>query len=192
MLIIDRRDKHSGFSLIEVMVTLTITVVGLVGLATLQLQANRATLDTGNRSQAVWITQDLINRIRANPEGNYDTNNEAVDCAAPARICVAFHNGNSRQAAQSCSAQQLAISDLWEVACGTPATASTGTIRSSSANFIANPQLIINDSNADQRIEITLSWDSRTSGKNSADKTIYAIDAQENTSRSELTTVVYR
>ena len=66
---------HQGFSMVEVLVTLAITIIGLVGLASLQLQASRSASDTGNRSQAVWIIEDLTNRIRANTGGleNYDT-----------------------------------------------------------------------------------------------------------------------
>jgi type IV pilus assembly protein PilV len=40
-----------GLSLIEVLVTITITSIGLMGLVSLQMQAVRATTDSGNHSQ---------------------------------------------------------------------------------------------------------------------------------------------
>src|SRR5690554_1070475 len=58
--------RHKGFSMIEVLVTIFITVIGLLGISSLQLQSNRAVQDSGNKSQAIWILKDLSNRINAN------------------------------------------------------------------------------------------------------------------------------
>ena len=55
--------NQSGFSMLEVLITLGISIIGLVGLASLQLQTTRAVSDTANRSHAIWIAEDLANRI---------------------------------------------------------------------------------------------------------------------------------
>jgi type IV pilus assembly protein PilV len=117
------RKHKKGLSLIEVLVTITITSIGLMGLVSLQLQAVRATTDSGNRSQAIWVFNDIINRIHANEEFSSDyVTPVPVDCAAPpAVICSSYHTGTALvQAAAICTGTQLAAWDLYEVACGTP------------------------------------------------------------------------
>ena len=55
----------SAFTLVEVMVTLAVTTIGLVGLSAMMIEAGRTVQDSGNRSQAIWIVEDLTNRIIA-------------------------------------------------------------------------------------------------------------------------------
>ncbi len=59
--------KDSGFSIIEVLVALLITAVGILGVAGLQvmsLQQNRSAL---LRDQALQAGNDILDRMRANP-----------------------------------------------------------------------------------------------------------------------------
>ena len=66
--------KQRGFSLIEVAVTLalvSVTALGLAGLQTVTMRANNNALV---ESQAATLAQDVIERIRANPEGDYIVN----------------------------------------------------------------------------------------------------------------------
>jgi len=61
--------KISGFTLLEVMVALLVSAIGLLGLAALQVSA-RNNLDTSFQySQASRLAQDLAERMRANPVG---------------------------------------------------------------------------------------------------------------------------
>lgn len=193
-MLISKIKKDKGFSLLEVVITMAITIIGLVGLGTLQIQANRATADTGNRSQAVWMTQDIINRIRANSESliNYNTGNQAVNCqAVPAQKCASYHAGGaSSVTAANCDGAALAAFDLWDVACGTLADINTN-LRSSAADFIANPQLTVVVA-ADSQVSINLSWDTRTNGTDQNGNAVYAANADNiNTSRTNLNTVFY-
>jgi len=55
---------QAGINLVEVMVALIITTTGLLGLSTLQLKSMRAAEDAGQRSHAIWMTNDLVNRMR--------------------------------------------------------------------------------------------------------------------------------
>lgn len=68
-----RREK--GFGLIEVLVSLLILAVGLLGLGSLQTTGLTMTSEARNRSQAVFIAEDLFERARANRENlnGYDT-----------------------------------------------------------------------------------------------------------------------
>jgi type IV pilus assembly protein PilV len=62
---------QTGMSLIEVMVTLVILAIGLLGAATVQLHALKYTDSAMLHSQASFIAYDMMDRIRANPEANY-------------------------------------------------------------------------------------------------------------------------
>jgi type IV pilus assembly protein PilV len=55
-----------GMTLIEVLVTLVIISVGLLGVAALQLTTVRNNLDAFVRSQAAVLASDMFDRIRAN------------------------------------------------------------------------------------------------------------------------------
>ena len=59
---------QQGSSLLEVMVAVLITAVGLLGLAALQNTSLKLSYDSYLRTQASFMAYDLIDRIRANPE----------------------------------------------------------------------------------------------------------------------------
>jgi type IV pilus assembly protein PilV len=58
--------RQSGFSLIEVLVTIAILMIGLLGLAALQTNATVAEMEAYQRSQALVLVQDMADRIAAN------------------------------------------------------------------------------------------------------------------------------
>ena len=60
------QSRQSGFSLIEVLVTIAILMIGLLGLAALQTNATVAEMEAYQRSQALVLAQDLADRIAAN------------------------------------------------------------------------------------------------------------------------------
>ena len=186
--------KQRGINMVEVLVTIVITSVGLLGLNSLQLQASRSTLDSGNRSQAVWILEDLTNRMRANLVGidDYHTGGE-MTCGTAPTICSSYHSGSTKvMAATSCNAQTQAKSDLHEVLCGFGATVSGSEVTfSSAANFIASPSLnVVVDAN--KNAKITLGWDVRTSGQDTSGKAVYAADsANLKTQRASISTEVH-
>ena len=78
--------RESGFSLIEVLVTIAILLVGLLGLAALQTNATIAEMEAYQRSQALVLVQDMADRIAANKSeaASYkmdDIGLTAVSCA---------------------------------------------------------------------------------------------------------------
>lgn len=113
---------QSGLTLIEVLVTVIISSIGLMGLVALQLRSIEATSDAGNRSQAIWLFNDIVNRIHANEvsSSSYLTATPYV-CPAQAPIaCTTYHTGDLRVVSANCDATQMAAWDLFEVACGSP------------------------------------------------------------------------
>ena len=56
-----------GFTLIEILVTLVLVSVGLLGVAALQLTSLRSNQESYVRSQASVLSADILDRMRANP-----------------------------------------------------------------------------------------------------------------------------
>jgi len=133
-----------GSSLIEVLITLLIFSIGMLGMAALQLNALQGTSDSAQRSQATWILQDIAERIRANPQGTAANYAAAPDCTAvPANRCADYYNpeAGAKVNASSCSAAQMAAFDRWEAQCSYSAIGTFNTIegRFSGRDFITAP-----------------------------------------------------
>lgn len=58
-----------GLTLIEVLVTLLILSVGMLGVAALQLTSMRGTQDAYFQTQAVALARQIVGAMRANPDG---------------------------------------------------------------------------------------------------------------------------
>lgn len=61
-----RRHAGTGFTLIEVLVTLVVIALGLLGLAALQVRTQQAEFEAYNRIQALVLLDAIVNRINAN------------------------------------------------------------------------------------------------------------------------------
>ncbi|MDO6638727.1 type IV pilus modification protein PilV [Shewanella sp. 5_MG-2023] len=59
--------KRNGFSLIEVMVSLVILTVGLIGIFNLHIVSKRGSFESFQQTQASYYANDIINRMRLNP-----------------------------------------------------------------------------------------------------------------------------
>lgn len=62
-----RRQAARGFSLLEVLITMLILAVGLIGSVGLQLSGLAYTQAAYQRSHATTVMSDLVERMRANP-----------------------------------------------------------------------------------------------------------------------------
>ena len=60
------RSIQHGFSMIEVLVTIAILMVGLLGLAGLQTRVSTAEFEAYQRAQAIVLLQDITDRMVAN------------------------------------------------------------------------------------------------------------------------------
>ena len=58
--------KQRGVTMIEVLVTIVIVTIGLLGLAGLQARIQAAELESYQRVQALILLQDMVDRIKAN------------------------------------------------------------------------------------------------------------------------------
>lgn len=103
---------NSGFTLIEVLVTMLIMAIGLLGLAGIQVTGMRNNLSAYNRSQATQLAYDMADRMRANVANAgtfgasvYTTIDPISDAVAQAS-CIAV--------AGACTAAQMAQQDLFE------------------------------------------------------------------------------
>lgn len=69
------RGRQAGFSLVEVLVTLAILALALMGLAFLQAQGMQLNDSAYSRSQATVLVGDIIDRMRLNDDNaaDYDT-----------------------------------------------------------------------------------------------------------------------
>ncbi len=105
MMMTTKRSAEAGFTLIEVLVTVLIMAVGLLGLAGLQLTALQYNHSAYMRSQATMLANDIADRMRANAvaerAGAYDVGTAAVDTDC---------NNN----ATGCTTSELAGNDLFE------------------------------------------------------------------------------
>jgi type IV pilus assembly protein PilV len=59
------RARQSGMSMIEVLISLLLIVVGLLGLVALQVRMQQAELESYQRAQALVIMNDMVDRIRS-------------------------------------------------------------------------------------------------------------------------------
>ena len=67
MIIHTTNDRQRGFSLVEVLITLVIMSVGMLGIAGLYVQSMQAGRTSMFRHHAVTLAGDVADRIRANP-----------------------------------------------------------------------------------------------------------------------------
>ncbi|WP_338522605.1 type IV pilus modification protein PilV [Pseudomonas batumici] len=66
-----RSGKQSGMTLVEVLISVLILAVGVLGAAAIQLNALIYTDSSKMRTQASFIAYDMMDRIRANPDADY-------------------------------------------------------------------------------------------------------------------------
>ena len=59
-------NKLKGFSMLEVLVALLVTMLGLLGIAALQVKAQQAEMESYQRAQALIIMSDIVDRINVN------------------------------------------------------------------------------------------------------------------------------
>lgn len=84
--------RMRGMSLIEVLVSVLILGVGLLGIAAMQAMALRGGQSSMESTQAVMQTTGIIEAMRANRAGAY---NVAKTCTAPAATTLATNDLNN-------------------------------------------------------------------------------------------------
>ncbi|MCW8127494.1 type IV pilus modification protein PilV [Microbulbifer halophilus] len=97
--------KQSGATMIEVLVTILILAVGLLGLSSTQMMSLKNGNNSHHRYLAALASQEMAERMRANPDGvslgSYD--DKEVDGSEAAQDC-----------STGCTSRQLAAMDLYD------------------------------------------------------------------------------
>ena len=118
---------QTGVGLIEVLVSLLILAIGILGFVALQYRAVEATSEAINRVQAINVARDMAERIRANRDGlaNYKTQIQtAANQTDYTTNCMT----------SACSATAMADFDVSQVAAKATALGMTMNMRTCSGN----------------------------------------------------------
>ncbi len=101
-------NNNAGFTLIEVLVTVIILAVGLLGLAGLQTTGLRSNLSAYHRSQATQLAYDIADRMRANKTA---ANNYLTSFMTPANASI---QNDCSTTSNTCTAADMAENDLFQ------------------------------------------------------------------------------
>lgn len=95
----------SGFSLVELLVTMIIVSVGVLGVASLQIRSLQQNREAFFRAEASYLANGMMDRIRANPQTVYNLTIAQAPIAATS--CVLL----------GCNSAQMAIYDMAQWQC---------------------------------------------------------------------------
>lgn len=165
--------KQQGVGLIEILVTLLIMTVGLLGVAALQFTGSFANKDAINRTQAELVAQQVAERLRAaarpatQRDGivvadtyftttNYNFSGLSCAGASPYRChCLSLPAGIPDCEGAMCTEDDMAVYDGWALSCATVQT---------NPNMTLDVTCADNDGgdgdacSAGSRIQVTVKW----------------------------------
>lgn len=98
--------SNRGFSLVEVLIAVFVIAIGILGVSSAQLISLKNSQSSYYRSQANFLVMDMLDRMRANPDGvqagHYnDINTKTVTASHALPACNA----------SGCSLEQIASAD---------------------------------------------------------------------------------
>ncbi|MFT6955875.1 MAG: type IV pilus assembly protein PilV [Halieaceae bacterium] len=124
------RSEQSGFTLIEVLISLLVLLIGLLGVAGIQIVSFQNNQGAYIRSQATFIASDFMDRIRANSADRFvspaATLNTQYDDVDTRNVTV---SGTFPCNTNPCSGSAMADQDIQELAThftSTPPTVPNG------------------------------------------------------------------
>ncbi len=128
--------RADGFTIVEVLISLLILSVGLMGLATLQVVGLQNTQGGAQRAQAAFLAYDITDRMRTNPAavtaGSYNLAAPVINTqpqgVGPGPVAIVMVDCFG--AAANCSSAQMAAHDLgqWQTQLGAYLNNGTGAI----------------------------------------------------------------
>lgn len=98
-----------GFTLIEVMVAVFVLAVGILGLAGMQAVGLKESQNSYFRTQADMLANDMVDRMRANPDAARDISNVYVSDGSAVSVASA---GACQMALADCDFSDMASYDI--------------------------------------------------------------------------------
>jgi len=98
--------RAAGFTLIEVLVTIFVTAVGLLTIAGLQAASKKVNYEASQRTTATVLAQDMVERMRANAQ--------AKDSYLSSDATSAVAGSNCAAADAACSSTAMAAYDVYQ------------------------------------------------------------------------------
>lgn len=149
-------NKQNGSSLIEVLISLGILAVGILGLSAMQSSSLRSNLNAYTRTQATIYSNDIIERMRANTLGMIADNYHNISANAAVSGC--FSTG--------CTASDLATTDIfqWQTALAADFPQGWGVVCRDSSPEDGDPGSPACTGGADDLYAIKIWWDSDRDG----------------------------
>lgn len=144
-----------GYSIVEVLVSVLVLAVGFLGMAGLQATSLQNAQKSVMRTQAAYLSYEILDRMRANAAGTYATT--ATDFPAGVTNCVT----------NQCGSAALAAFDLaqWKCALGHADNSCTSTLN---GTLLQMDSALPNGSGAiavnGNAVTITIQWDERRDG----------------------------
>lgn len=137
------RPKQDGFTLLEVLVALVVLSIGLLGVSKIQALGLRASTDSNLRTEATFMANDMIERMRANrpsADSGYYAGivYNAIDCTnPPAKICSEGTAGT----ANDCTTTEMADEDAHNWYCRVTASLPNAAVAVSQAASVYSVQI---------------------------------------------------
>ncbi|GIU41903.1 type IV pilus modification protein PilV [Shewanella colwelliana] len=106
------KNSGKGFSLIEVMVSLVIMVIGLIGIFNLHIVAKRGSFESFQQTQASYYANDIISRMKLN-------SSQLASYGSSSGVGTQYSGtpttpGTACTGAATCTPAQMAAWDLFE------------------------------------------------------------------------------
>lgn len=135
-----------GTSLLEIMISLAVMSLGLLGVGALQVTGLKSNRDAFFYSQAALLANDLAERVRANPTA----------AATYAMVMASAHSATENCETNRCSAEEMAHFDLnqWTDALSSQLGSAAGAVE-----FTAGTP---------NQLQVTLRWKGMSEGNCSA------------------------
>lgn len=111
MSVIVLKKQQLGVGLIEVLIAMLIFALGVLGMASMQVNAKRVGYDAMQRSIATSLTRDIVERMRSNPSVDALNVFGAVNNLGGGTVAS---EPNPDCSTAICSPTQLAAHDIWE------------------------------------------------------------------------------
>ena len=105
------RSKEKGFMLIETLVAVIILAIGLLGMASMQVLGLKNNNSAYTRTQATYLTYDIIDRIRNNPNADYSLAMGSTPAAVGGVAATDLCNFASATSTLNCDEDNLSTFD---------------------------------------------------------------------------------